>query len=135
MGGDSSRDQEREKIYQVKKMAVVTVLRALVAVVTAVTVDNSIKDQLVVVPVKEVTCVILSELANAGEDDGVSETHKNQKNDALSPSGRSSGGCSGAASPYTMNMLCWNCRVLGLDSTVGGLQWLLKLYRPLLVRN
>jgi hypothetical protein len=132
MGGDSSRDQEREKIYQVKKMAVVTVLRALVAVVT---VDNSIKDQLVVVPVKEVTCVILSELVNAGEDDGVSETHKNQKNNALNPISRSGAGCSGAAPPYTMNMLCWNCRVLGLDSTVGGLQCLLKLYRPLLVRN
>ncbi|XP_073359649.1 uncharacterized protein [Aegilops tauschii subsp. strangulata] len=32
-----------------------------------------------------------------------------------------------------MSIICWNCRGLGSDSTVGELRWLVKLYRPSLL--
>ena len=29
-----------------------------------------------------------------------------------------------------MSLMCWNCRDLGSDATVGELRWLVKTYRP-----
>ena len=46
--------------------------------------------------------------------------------------GGSGGGCD-AAPPDAMSIICWNCRGLGSDSTVGELRWLVKLYRPSLL--
>ena len=32
-----------------------------------------------------------------------------------------------------MRLLCWNCRGLGSDATVGELRWLVRVHRPSLL--